>query len=137
MAELVEVVSENQVEVFRRLRAPRELTPDEKEEFHRVVSATPAEMLPPSSLAALIQYCRHFCLAKRIAELLEAAIEEGRGQDVETLSRAQARETKLIGYLMTSLRLTPQALDPGRRSIAKRMVAISNPWDAKPAAKDG
>src|SRR5262245_45448861 len=134
MPELVEVVSENQVEVFRRLRAPRELTPEEKEEFHRVVSATPAEMLPPSSLAALIQYCRHFCLAKRIAELLEAAIEERRGQDVEILAKAQARETKIIGYLMTSLRFTPQAIDPGRRSIAKRAVAIESPWDTKPPA---
>src|SRR5262249_28500680 len=130
------VITENQVEVFRRLRAPPELTGDEREEFRRVVSATPAEMLPACSLAGLIQYCRHVCLAKRIAERLELAIAEGRGQDVEILSKAQARETKVIGYLMTMLRLTPQSLSPGTRAAAKRAHVIESPWHLKPSRKD-
>ena len=137
MEKLVEIVSENSVEVYRRLRAPKELGPEAREEFSRVVSHTPAELLPPGSLAALVQYCRHVVMARKIAERLEEAIAVGNGEHIEILAKAQARETKAIGYLMSALRLTPQSLGPGMRAAAKRAVVIQNPWDTKQPAQGG
>ena len=95
--QLLEVVTTGNVEVVRRVRAPPELTPEQAEEFQRVVSQMPAEWFCPGHTALLCQYARHVIMARRIAQLIEQSMSDpDSGKKVEGLTEAQARETSVI-----------------------------------------
>jgi hypothetical protein len=72
-------------------------------------------------------------MARRFAQLLEEII-SGPGEmhmkiaAMESLSKAQAKESRLIAALMTSLRLTPQAIQPSRTSPQKLQQLHNSPW---------
>jgi hypothetical protein len=126
--QLLEVVTTGNVEVVRRVRAPPELTPEQAEEFQRVVSQMPAEWFCLGHTALLCQYARHVIMARRIAQLIEQAMPDpDGGKKVEGLIQAQARETSIICRLMTRLRLTPQAVQP--RGVSPKTVhEVESPW---------
>ena len=48
-----------EVEVVERLRAPAELTDEQREEWNRVIGAMPADWFHEGNVANLVQYCRH------------------------------------------------------------------------------
>jgi hypothetical protein len=124
--EVVESASSS-VEVVRRVRPPDELTHEQRVEFLRVVGEMPAEWFTTGNTAMLVQYCRHVVTARRIAELIEAAISEGKAEELDKLVRAQDAQSKMLNTLMTSLRMTPRAVAPSTVS-QKRMQQIDSPW---------
>lgn len=115
------------VEVIRRLRIPEGLTDDQRAEFQRLINEMPAEWFTPGNTAMLTQYCRHVVTARRIAELIEAAISNGEVDELDKLVRAQVSESRIIHLLMTALRLTPQAVAPSTVS-QRRLQQIESPW---------
>jgi hypothetical protein len=128
----LEIVSEMQsrespVEIVPRLRAPAELTAEEAIEFRRIVDCMPADWFNAGNLALLTQYARHVITARRIAESVDAAMKEARGEGLDDLLRAQARETRMILQTMTALRLTPRAVEPRSVSV-KKLAQAPSPW---------
>ena len=89
------------VEVFRRLRTPAELTDEQRIEFERVVGEMPAEWFTTGNTAMLVQYCRHVVTARRIAELIEAAISEGEAEELDKLASTGVQST-MLNTLMTA-----------------------------------
>lgn len=122
----VEIVG-NRVEVVRRVRPPVELTEEQRVEFERVVGGMPAEWFSVGNVALLTQYCRHVVTARRVAEQVEAAILDGNADQLDKLFRAQAVESRTIAKLMTSLRMTPQAVEP-RNTSKKHLNKTDSPW---------
>src|SRR5262249_60843437 len=119
---------ESPIEVVERLRPPDgELTDEQRAEFERVVACVPAEWFAPGNVAALVQYCRHVIAARRIGEAIELALSEGRGEALDGLLRAQARETRMLLQVMTALRLTPRAVEPRSVSV-KKLAQTPSPW---------
>src|SRR5262245_2246622 len=87
----------NDVEVFERIRAPKgELTAEELVEVKRVVNCTPGDWFTPVNTAALVQYSRHVIAARRVAEAIEAAVRDGRFEELDMLLQVQARESKIL-----------------------------------------
>jgi hypothetical protein len=117
----------NTVEVIRRVRPPAELTDEQRAEFERVVGQTPAEWFTAGNVAMLVQYCRHVVTARRIAEQIEAAILDGKADELEKLVRAQDAQSKALNQLMTSLRLTPRSVEPRNQSV-NRLKQTESPW---------
>src|SRR5262245_40544165 len=74
------------VEAIRRVRPPPELTPEQSEEFERVVATMPAEWFVPANVSMLAQYARHVVMARRIGELIEAMI-SGEVEDMKGLGQ--------------------------------------------------
>jgi hypothetical protein len=123
------------VETVARLRAPDELTDEQREEWNRLIGAMPADWFSPGNVSGLVQLCRHVAMARQVAQLLEAegSVEE----DIDlvqflALAKAQQAETKAIHQLMTGLRLTPQSFWPSRQA-AKQVLRtqLPKPWDRR------
>ena len=77
--ETLSVVTDGNVEVLRRVRAPNVLTDEQAAEFQFVVNSMPSEWFCPGNTALLCQYARHVVMAKRIAQLIEQAALESDG----------------------------------------------------------
>ena len=122
----VEIVG-NRVEVIRRVRPPVELTEEQRAEFERIVGGMPAEWFSTGNVALMVQYCRHVVTARRIAEQVEVAILAGDADVLDKLLRAQNATSLVIVKLMTSLRMTPQAIEPKNVSL-KRLDKTESPW---------
>jgi hypothetical protein len=120
------VVSDN-LEVIERIKAPRDLSREQRDEFERIVSVQPADWFSRGNIAALAQYSRHVIAARRIAEAIETCIADGDVEQLDVLLKAQARESKAICKLMTALRLTPRAVSPRSVSI-KKLSQVPSPW---------
>src|SRR5262245_191761 len=139
----LELVEDSPIEVVRRLRAPDELTDEQKAEFERVINGMPAEWFCPGNAAALVQYCRHVIMARRTAAAIEHAVSTGDAEALANYVRVQVNETKVINQLMTSLRMTPHSVAPAPSS-QKKLRAPESPWrgfgkqqtQARPAEKD-
>ena len=118
------------VEAIRRVRPPPELTPEQSEEFERIVATMPAEWFVPANVSMLAQYSRHIIMARRIAELIEGmrSGEVGDIKGLAKLQRAQIAESKIIHQLMTAMRLTPQSIQPSRTVSPKRLRQVESPW---------
>src|SRR5262245_59531957 len=93
--QMLEIVAENKVAVYRRLRPPTELSGEQREEFVQVVSSVPADNLAPANIGLLCQYVRHRVMARRVSECLEVALRDGQTANIELLARAQIRESKI------------------------------------------
>ncbi len=130
----MQLVASQQVEIVERLRPPAELIKAEREEWVRIVDSMPADWFIPANQPLLVQLCRHVVMARQLSELM---IEVMSGNDqvpvlavIESLSKAQERQSRIINQLMTSLRLTPQAVQPSRTSAKTiRQISIRKPWE--------
>lgn len=102
------------LQVIKRLKPPSELTSEQKREFTRVVNEMPADWFSPGHLVLLVQYCRHVVMARKVARLIDTMLEKENADPTEIgeLVKRQEAESRIIGKLMTMLRLTPQALAP-------------------------
>ncbi len=116
-------------EAVKRLAPAEELTPEQRDEWLRIVGNLPADWFTAGNTALIVQYCRHVVMARRVAAMIETmACNEG--VDVKrlgTLMRIQQRETSVIRTVMTALRLTPRAVQPSRVSI-KQLQRMPTPW---------
>jgi hypothetical protein len=108
----LQLVDKN-VEVVRRLAVPPELkNVEQKHEFQRIVSTMPADWFTIGNVPMLVQLCRHIVMARKIDAWIEIDMRDGPTERMSGLLQAQARESKLISQMMTSLRMTPQSVAP-------------------------
>src|SRR5262245_10348421 len=107
------------LEVVERIRPPDDLTDEQREEFMRVVGVCPADWFSSANIELLCAYSRHVVAARRVAELIERAMQEGRGEGLGELLKAQARESRALCQCMTLLRLTPRSVSPRSVSVKR------------------
>src|SRR5262249_36092707 len=118
------------VELIKRVRAPKGIRCEQRNEFERVVASAPADWFSPLHVPTLVRYCQHLATAPKIDAALEDALVEGDPVKIDLLLKAQARESKIILQLATALRLTPRATSPRGVSI-KRLSTVATPWSSR------
>jgi hypothetical protein len=112
-----------------RQTAPHELSDEETEIWASVVNSEPADWFSPSTIPALVQYCRHVVHARRIAELLDKALSDPAlaVTDYQRLLKMQEVETRALLTLMTKMRLSQQSTTNHRGN--KKPGATRKPWE--------
>lgn len=123
----LEVVAQD-YEVIPRPKAPQDLTPDQSDEWRRIVNRLPADWFPSETHAVLAQYCRHTVAARRVAQLIASA-EEDPALDVDQydkLLKMQERESRALASLGTKMRMTQQGTTTHR---ARKGNMVKKPWE--------
>lgn len=114
---------------IQRPDAPYDLTDEQTEEWWAVVNRMPADWFPRETHALLANYCRHVVMARRVAQLIQAA-EKQEQLDVDEydkLGKMMERESRIIASLSTKMRISQQATyDPKR----KKGSQVKKPWEA-------
>jgi hypothetical protein len=117
-----------------RLPLPPELHGEEAEEFLRIVNSQAADWFGPPAVALLVQLARHTVQARRIAELIEAAV--GRPETelpyYSELLKLQRAESSAIAGILTKCRLTPQSLRNDRGNHKFSPPGRVPPWEWTP-----
>jgi hypothetical protein len=117
-------------EAIPRPDSPYDLDDEESAEWWAVVDRMPADWFGRETHALLSQYCRHVVSARRIAQLIKAAL-KAEAFDVDAydqLLKLQEREGRALSSLATRMRITQQATyDKSKR---KKPVFGRKPWEA-------
>lgn len=115
--------------------APDDLTEDEECIWRDTVAHEAADVFGTSALQQLLRdYCRHVVAAKRLSDMIEAAMSSGDAQvelkDLDTLLRMRDRETKAVADKATKLRLTNQSryTPKAAATAAKNAGQAKKPW---------
>jgi len=118
------------VEIVQRADAPYDLTDEQTDEWRPIVNRLPADWFPRETHGVLAQLCRHIINARRVAQLINAELENEK-LDVsiyDKLLHMQERESRAIASLSTKLRITQQATV--RAEKARKPTMVENPWQA-------
>jgi hypothetical protein len=113
-AEALSVVAEHAIGPARA-EAPDHLTPDQAEEWRRVVDACASDWFPAETHGTLEGYCRHTVSVREIDALVEE-VKAGDGEPIEKvgaldkLLKMRDREGRAAMAHARSLRITNQAL---------------------------
>ncbi len=115
---------------------PRELTPEQAEEWRGIVAALPVDWFSRAIWPLLCAYCRHVCNARQIAALIEAA-HNGDLTDRKALMRfnrllaMQERQSAALASLATRMRLTNQSRYTAGKAAtaAKGSRSIKELWE--------
>lgn len=116
------------VSVHPRQPLPPELSGDEAELFLDIVNTEEGGWFTRANLPLLVQYCRHVVQARRVAELIDAAV----GQPSTDwayyagLLVAQRAETAAIATLSVKMRLAQQST---RNNRGNPRSAAKPPWE--------
>ena len=116
-----------------RPSVPLELTPEQGDEWQRIVDAMPADWFSVENEPLLIQYVRHRIEARRIAQLIDqtCAADELDVPAYTELLKAQNRETASIKAMAASMRLSQQAKYGARAAdTAARKRTVARPWES-------
>lgn len=110
--------------------APYDLTDEESREWWAIVNDLPADWFPRHTQGLLAQYCRHIVNARRIAQLVEAAL---KGEKIDTVAydkllAMQDREGRAIGALATRMRISQQSST--RVETVKKPRQVEKPWES-------
>lgn len=125
-----ERIADAHLEPLRRLKAPPELTDDQRAEFVRVVDSLPPDWFAQAHLELLVQYCRHVVLGRVLSRQVDEAVSDGVPTKIlyELMGRQEAN-TRMVCKLMTVLRISPQAVEPPRVSQKRiRRPEAETPW---------
>ena len=116
-------------EIIQRPEAPYDLTVEQSEEWHAIVSTMPAGHFMRGNYPLLSQLCRHIVASRRIAQLIEQAANEKvlDLKELGTLLQLQAAESATIMRLSRSMRLTQQSIM--RAETTKHPRQTKRPWD--------
>ena len=133
-AQQLATVETGSVTVVNRPDALLDLTPEETDVWDRTVSSLPADWFQPGTWPLLAQYCRHTVTARRVAQLIDAAMarDEVNVGELRELLAMQAKETSSLKAMAASMRISQQAgyTDPRVAGMAKaRRTAMSRPWE--------
>lgn len=117
------------LEIVERQKPPHDLTDEEIEVWHAVVSTMPADWFDRATVPILGQYCRHVVQARRLAELIENATSDPGLciKDYDRLLKMQQRESGAITSLATKMRITQQSTTNHRGN--KKTQASRKPWE--------
>lgn len=118
------------VEVVQRPDAPYELTDEQVDEWRAIVNSLPADWFQRGNHALLVQYCREWSSARRVALLIEQCVsgKEIDRKELLELLKQQESSSRTIAALLRSMRLTQQSVM--RAETAKRPAKVKKPWDA-------
>ena len=99
------------VAVMERPTPPQELTPDQCQEWYRIVNRLNADWFKPEHYSMLGQLCRHTAEANEIAERIQEAKANPNFSiaDYDRLLKMQERESRAITALNRTMRLTHQS----------------------------
>jgi hypothetical protein len=117
------------IQIVERQRPSHDLTDEEVEVWHAVVSTVPADWFDKGTAPLLTQYCRHVVQARRLAELIEKATSDADLQitDYDRLLKMQQRESGAISSLATKMRISQQATTNHRGN--KQTPESRKPWE--------
>lgn len=125
----LEVAKAPPIEKIERPDAPYDLTDEQSEEWWAVVNRLPADWFPRETHGVLSQYCRHVVAARRVAQLVRDAENDGTALDLDRydqLLKMQEREGRALSSLATRLRITQQATMSEK---AKKPMQVKKPWE--------
>lgn len=107
---------------------PGDLTPEQADEWLKVVNRMPAQWFPDETHPTLAQYCRHIITARRVAQAIEklAESEEFDLANYDQLLRMQERESRALIALARSMRIAQSATYSKDK---KKGPATKRPWD--------
>lgn len=118
--ETLRLVRNGHLDATSRLVPPEGLTEEQQAEFLRVVNSLPADWFAPAHLQMLVQYCRHVVIAKKLAQAIDMMLTEaGDVRMIGVLMTRQENASRILHKLMTSLRITPQSIEPPKVSHKK------------------
>lgn len=120
------------VEVMRRPDPPLDLTPEESDVWSAVVGAMPANWFGPATWPLLAQYCRHTVTARRVAQLIDAALArpEIDVRELRDLTGMQTKETASLKAMASAMRISQQASYSDRGAAGeKARVSLVRPWE--------
>lgn len=123
------IIIASNVEVINRPKPPRDVTPEQSDEWTAVVERMPADWFPRETHGLLTQYCRHVVAARRIAQLI-VNVERAKSVDIDAydkLLKMQEREGRAISSLATRMRISHQATV--RAESAKKPNQVAAPWE--------
>lgn len=115
-------------EVIPRPRPPQDLTPEQADEWRRIVNRLPADWFPDETFPVLAQYCRHTIASRRVAQLIASA-EASPDLDVDQydkLLKMQERESRALASLGTKMRVLQQATVSKK---ANKGSMVKKPWE--------
>lgn len=117
------------IQIVERQKPPHDLTDEEVEVWHAVVSTVPADWFDKGTAPLLTQYCRHVVQARRLAELIEKATSDTELQitDYDRLLKMQQRESAALASLATKMRISQQSTTNHRGN--KQTPTERKPWE--------
>lgn len=128
----IEAMPSGAVALVRRPDAPLDLTPDEADVWQTITEAMPADWFPPETFPLLKQLCRHEVCARRLGQLIDAAmsrdpLDQGELKELLTMQRG---ETAAIKAMAASMRLSQQSTYNAQSgATAKNKRVVKRPWD--------
>jgi hypothetical protein len=117
------------IQIIERLKPPHDLSDEEVEVWHAVVSTVPADWFDAGTAPLLTQYCRHAVQARRLGEMIERATSD-KGleiQDYDRLLKMQQRESLSLVSLATKMRIAQQSTTNHRGN--KQASPGRRPWE--------
>lgn len=121
------------VALVERPEPPLDLNPDESDVWRDTVEGLPADWFRPETFPLLRQWCRHTVSARRVAQLLDAAMsrDEIDVGELKDLLAMQARETASLKAMAASMRISQQAtIHAEKAGTSKAKVGtVKRPWE--------
>ena len=126
----VAVAEVSRIETVPRPDAPYDLTDEQSTEWWAVVNRMPADWFPRETHGILAQYCRHVVAARRVAQLIEQAVnaEPFDVTEYQRLLTMQDRESRAQASLASRMRLTQQSTYDRTK---KKPIAGRKPWESQ------
>lgn len=124
------IATVGKIETVPRPDAPYDLTDEQSIEWWAIVNRMPADWFPRETHGMLSQYCRHVVSARRVAQLIEQAM-DAEAFDVEAYNQLlimQEREGRALSSLATRMRLSQQTTYDKSK---KKPASGRKPWESK------
>ena len=108
------------------VQPPKELTKDQRKEWHRVIASLPTGWFSEFNAALLVQYVRHVSLAAYLAKLIAKTTDTAQ---LIQLAKLQQEETACLRQLMSACRMTQRSTRDRHGSVKKLMPSGPRPWE--------
>lgn len=130
-----EIATAGAVALIERPTSPLELTPEQSDEWVKIVNSMPADWFSPENHALLMQYCRHVVNARRLAQLIdqECARDEVSQKNLCDLMAAEHKQSSAMKALAASMRLSQQSkYNAQSASTASKRSGktVKRPWES-------
>jgi hypothetical protein len=121
------------IAVVRRPNPVLDLTPEESDVWVQTVEAMPADWFRAETFPLLAQFCRHTVSARRVSQLIDAAMsrEEVSVGELKELLTMQRGETAALKAMASAMRLSQQSSysDKGAAGRKAERAPIKRPWE--------
>ena len=127
----LELIDPRKIEILDRPKPPHELNDEEAEVWHSTVMSEAADKFPVSTHPLLVQFCRHVVQARRVAEMLEANIDQPDFElkDWKSLLIMQNKQSSIIAALAVKMKISQSATVNHRGN--KKRTLTRKPWQTE------